>query len=263
MDLRARLSRKCRARLRESTRVEPCRPPGRLASTLSEPNYTRMILTYNIIRVKLVALLETRGGPALKAEKPTRCTAFAGPRLVVSGDLPTVALAAKDAKERGDEGRIRVFDDATGRRVDVDLRGTREEVAARYRTEPPDDTAGEGPRRGRGRPKLGVVAREVTLLPRHWAWLSAQRGSVSAVLRRLVDEARRTQAGPDRIRRSQDRTYRFLSATVGNEPGFEEAVRALYAGNRDRFEAESEGWPPDLLAHGRRLAAEAFPERES
>ena len=161
-------------------------------------------------------------------------------------------------------GPVLIFDDATGRLVELDLRGTSEEVAALLASGRPDFSASKGAaapsRRGPGRPKLGVVSKEVTLLPRHWAWLGAQRGSASATLRRLVDEARRTNEQRGQIRHAQDTTYRFMTAMVGDQPGFEEAIRALYACDRARFESESEGWPPDLKDHSRKLAAEAFGE---
>ena len=140
--------------------------------------------------------------------------------------------------------------------MDVSLRGIEEDVAERARL------AAERSARGRGRPKLGVVAKEVTLLPRHWAWLAAQRGSASATLRRLVDEARRTHEGRDRVRKAQDSAYRFMSVKLGNAPGYEEALRALYAGERERFEAEAEAWPVDLREYCIGLAADAFAESD-
>jgi hypothetical protein len=112
--------------------------------------------------------------------------------------------------------------------------------------------------RGPGRPKLGVVAREVTLLPRHWEWLATQPGGASITLRRLVEHAKRASTGKDRVRRSQSAAYRFMSAMAGDEPGFEEATRALFAGNLDRFNTLVEGWPRDVRDHARRLATGAF-----
>ena len=111
---------------------------------------------------------------------------------------------------------------------------------------------------GPGRPRLGVVAREVTLLPRHWDWLNDQPGGASAALRRLVDQARKANAGRDRIRRAQEATYRFMSAMAGDEPGFEEATRALFAGRPAVFDALTDAWPPDVRDHSRKLAAPAF-----
>ena len=112
--------------------------------------------------------------------------------------------------------------------------------------------------RGPGRPRLGVVPREVTLLPRHWQWLSGQPGGASVALRRLVDEARRASVGADRVRRSQEVAYRFMSALTGNLPGFEEAIRALFAGDGVAFEARVADWPEDVRTYARMLADEAF-----
>lgn len=188
------------------------------------------------------------------------CTAFAGHRRIASGPLLEVALEVKRAVEGGSAGPLLIFDDATGRVVDVDVRGTPEELAARLAPSPSPSTAeGEaegtpaGPR-GRGRPRLGVVAREVTLLPRHWEWLSTQPGGASVALRRLVEDARRAGAGQDRARRSREAAYRFMHAIAGDLPGFEEATRALFASDRARFASLVAAWPPDVRDHATMLA---------
>jgi len=69
-------------------------------------------------------------------------------------------------------------------------------------------------------------------------------------------------AGEDGVRAAQDAAYRFMTALTGNHPGYEEAVRALYAGDRPRFLAESEPWSKDLRAYARRLAGPAFERME-
>ena len=102
------------------------------------------------------------------------------------------------------------------------------------------------------------MAREVTLLPRHWEWLNSQPGGASVALRRLVEDARRVRAGADRKRRSQEVAYRFMSAMAGDRPGFEEATRALFASDRDRFTTHTAGWPVDVRRHARALADRAF-----
>jgi hypothetical protein len=173
-------------------------------------------------------------------EKSASVTAFAGKRLLASGPFDEVAPSAL-AASRG-EDTVLLFDDDTGRVVDLDLR----------------DSGTKGPPRGPGRPKLGVVAREVTLLPRHWDWLASQPGGASVALRRLVDEARRSRASEDAQRRARDACYAFMSAMAGDEPGFEEATRALFAASRERFEAELTNWPADIATHARRLAGPAF-----
>lgn len=188
------------------------------------------------------------------ASGDTRCTAFDGHRRLASGALREVALAVQRAVRGGAAGPL-VFDDATGRVIDVDVRGTAEELTARL----PSATAGEAEPapaapRGRGRPRLGVVAREVTLLPRHWEWLGTQPGGASVALRRLVEEARRASAGPDRARRAREAAYRFMHAVVGDLPGFEEASRALFASDRARFASLVAGWPADVREHVTLLA---------
>jgi len=192
------------------------------------------------------------------------CTAFAGMRRLASGPLIDVALAIKAAPDSGDT--VLAFDDASGAVVDLDLRGTTadivtrltehgelEALAARTRAR----SEADGPARGRGRPKLGVVAREVTLLPRHWDWLGSQPGGASQALRRLVDEARRADGGQTLAKAARERAYRFLSALAGDLPGFEEATRALFAGDAEAFADRMAGWPADVRDHALRLARSA------
>jgi uncharacterized protein len=200
---------------------------------------------------------------------PTHCTAFEGHRRIASGPLSQVARKVKAAADRGYRAPLLVFDDTTSQLIELDLRGTPEDVVRRLEqvaapggkspeTEPVE-AENETPRRP-GRPKLGVVGREVTLLPRHWDWLNSQPGGASVALRRLVDEARRLNQSRDRVRKSQEAAYRFMSALAGDEPGFEEATRALFAGNRARFEQTTESWPIDLRDHAKKLAEAAFPK---
>ena len=179
-----------------------------------------------------------------------RFTAFQGQHRLVSGTLAEVALAVKRAAEPATP--IHIFSDATGRSLDLDLRGSDEEVVARLpKAEPaPSEPHGASSEsRGRGRPKLGVVAREITLLPRHWEWLAAQPGGASVALRKLVDEARRASGDRDRLRAARDAAYHFMSAMGGNLANFEEASRALFADDRRRFTALIADWPTDIRDH--------------
>jgi uncharacterized protein len=190
----------------------------------------------------------------------THCTAFHGAHRIAAGELAEVALKAKATADKGQP--VLIFDDATSEAIEVDFRGTAEDVLQRLaRAGSPQATAAPETPRGPGRPKLGVVSREVTLLPRHWEWLSAQPGGASVALRKLVDEARRTNAGKDRVRQSQEAAYRFMSAMAGDRPGFEEATRALFAGQRERFDQLIDAWPRDIRDHARKLAAEALGDR--
>lgn len=185
---------------------------------------------------------------------PPTYTAFVGTARLAAGDMETVALAAHEAQDRQAEMPI-VFDDASGSVVDLDLRGGQQDVRDRLR--PVEAPLGDLPR-SRGRPRLGVTAREVTLLPKHWTWLQEQPGGASAALRRLVEQAQQDSAGVDRARKAQTATYRVMYALAGHLAGYEDALRALYAGDSERFETLVGRWPADVAAYVQRLAGTAF-----
>ncbi len=188
--------------------------------------------------------------------EPILCTAFVDQRRIASGPLPDVARQAKLAFDRDRWAQVLIFDDVSSEAIEVDFRGTADDVVRRLA---PGGAAVEASEvveaRRPGRPRLGVVAREVTLLPRHWEWLASQPGGASVALRKLVEHARVAGQGKDRRRRAQESCYRFMSAMAGNEGNFEEATRALFAGRRARLEEMTEGWPKDVRDHARRLAA--------
>lgn len=187
------------------------------------------------------------------------CIAFTGNRSLGHGRLAEVAVAAKAELDAHPDAAVLIFDDETSEPVEVDFRGDVKDVLERLAGAMAAAQAeAVGPRRSPGRPKLGVVAREVTLLPRHWEWLAAQPGGASVTLRKLVDEARKNGSDDEVRRRVQESAYRFMNAVAGNEPGFEDAVRALYAGDPDGFAARTDSWPDDVREHARRLAARAF-----
>src|SRR5215472_9735222 len=160
-------------------------------------------------------------------------TAFSGFDQLASGSLAEVYAACRDQP-----GAV-IFDRETGRVVDIDPRFPPGEEGARP-----------------GRPRLGVVAGEVTLLPRHWDWLATQPGGASVALRKLVEEASRNPKAQVRARR--DAAYRFATALVGNAPAYEEAMRALYAGQREDFAAHIEAWPKDVRRALEEMTQEAF-----
>ena len=163
-------------------------------------------------------------------------TAFCGDSIVARGGRDEVVEAVKRRFSACDLASVRIFEDGSGRIVDLDYRG---------------DPAPEGQAapRGRGRPRLGVTAREVTLLPRHWEWLAGQPGGASATLRRLVDEARRAPSPAAGARQRRDCAYRVMSAFCGDRPGYEEALRALYRGDEARFADIVAQWPDDIRAY--------------
>ena len=153
---------------------------------------------------------------------------------------------------------ILVFDGRTSAPIELDLRGSVDEVLARLPASSRAGQDGATAPRGPGRPKLGVVAREVTLLPRHWDWLAQQRGGASVAIRRLVEQARRGGDEKDRPRQAQEAAYRFMAAMAGNRPHYEEAIRALFAPDPVGFEKMISGWPADVRNHAARLAEGAF-----
>ena len=182
-------------------------------------------------------------------------TSFDGHKRIASGSLKVNALAVKHALATGVPNPLLTFCDQTGQVVDIDIRGSDSEMFARL---PPDgyqlqgtdsaqiNSEESGEPRGRGRPKLGVVAREVTLLPRHWDWLAAQRGGASVTLRKLVDEARWASVDRDQQRQTNERVYHFMSTMAGDMAGFEEATRALFANDAAKFHRLTEAWPTDV-----------------
>jgi hypothetical protein len=201
-------------------------------------------------------------------------TAFQGERHLMSGAIAKVGHAAKAAFDAVPELPLQIFDDSTGREIDLHLHGSATEVQRRLAMQFPlpeeESTEDEGETtptsRSRGRPKLGVIAREVTLLPRHWDWLNAQPGSASVALRKLIDEARQKYAARDRRLQAQNAAYHFMSAIAGDKVNFEEASRALFAHDQTCFNALISAWPQDIAAHCAKLAAPIFesePSKES
>jgi len=193
--------------------------------------------------------------------QPALFIAFAGDHRLAFGPLREVAVAVKYAVSRDASLTPLIFEAETSRPVEIDLRGTATDVATRL---PGDEDTGatvapEAPApRGPGRPKLGVVAREVTLLPRHWDWLAAQPGGASVAIRKLVEDARKATGTRDRMRQAQEAAYRFMAVMAGNKPNYEDALRALYAGDAARFTALIAAWPEDIRDHSARLAMVAF-----
>lgn len=189
-------------------------------------------------------------------EPPQSYTAFTGHRLLAHGPLEEVVLCAKERLRADASASILVFSDLTGKQMDFDLSGSEKEVLRKLQVYllPEGKTANAGP----GRPKLGVVAREISLLPRHWEWLSTQSGGASATLRRLVEEAKKDSSGKERVKQAQERAHKFMSAIAGDLPLFEEALRALYAKDAKKFKSCLADWPADIKEHARRMAAPVF-----
>lgn len=226
----------------------------------------------------------------------TPCTAFEGGHCIAAGALNDVAFIAKIAVDQAAANSapqpVLIFEDATGEVIELDWRGSCGKFAARlavraqglerHERHGPDvampvaidpaasanvdanispdistNITANAPR-GPGRPRLGVVAREVTLLPRHWDWLGQQTGGASVALRKLVEVASRASAMQDRVRQSSAAGYKFMATIAGHEPGFEEASRALFAADTVAFDAQIARWPTDVQTHLKKILADAF-----
>lgn len=186
-------------------------------------------------------------------QAPAQLTAFAGKRKVAAGPLHAVAHTLKELVTRDPDAQILIFDDASGSQVDLNLHGSLADVLQRLpRAAAP--VQADVPPRTAGRPKLGVVAREITLLPRHWEWLATQPGGASVALRKLVEHAQRGNKGHDEQRQAREAAYKVMNALAGDAPGFEEASRALFAGKQPAFLACVQEWPADVREHVLQLA---------
>ncbi len=173
----------------------------------------------------------------IKPMKNPSHVVFAGSRRLALGGLDDVMPVLKRRFDSDAGDPALTFELESGRQVDFDLRAPLTEILERESPSAP---------RGPGRPRLGVASREISLLPRHWDWLEQQPSGASAALRRLVDHAIKTEPGRERARRLRAALSNILSAVAGNRPHFEEACRALFAGDLKLFAANIERWPRDL-----------------
>jgi hypothetical protein len=204
----------------------------------------------------------------MKNPPDTTWIAFARTRRIASGAPREVVATVKAFVDGHPQAGVLIFDAATSHRVEIDLRGAVSTVLRRLPPSPAvekqaDETAPEPAVRTPGRPKLGVTAREVTLLPRHWEWLAGQPGGTSVALRKLVEQARRASTDADRLRAAQESAYRFMTTMAGDQPGYEEAIRALFAGDQMRLQQHVARWPRDVRSHVLALGqATVMKERE-
>ncbi|MBO9666434.1 MAG: DUF2239 family protein [Bdellovibrio sp.] len=182
------------------------------------------------------------------------CTAFAGTKQIATGDVIEVALKVKKYLKDDGKENVLIFDDVTSAQVELDLRGTTEAVTRRLEAlrEPGEKKTGPG------RPKLGVVSKEVTLLPQHWEWLALQPGGASVTLRKLIEEAKKKNFTKDQIRQAQEAVYKFMHAIAGDLPNYEEALRAMYAYDTKQFKKMIADWPKDLQEHILKVGREAL-----
>lgn len=181
---------------------------------------------------------------------------FEGTKLFFQGPLDEVVLKIKKRLGKANHGDILIFSNFTGKVIDFNFHGTEKDIVRRLEV-----FVSEGdlkPSAGPGRPKLGVMSREVSLLPRHWEWLATQSGGASAALRALVTEAIRKESGSVSIKQAQERTYKFMSVMGGDLKGYEEALRALYKKDVEKFISHIDEWPRDIKNHTKDLAEPVF-----
>lgn len=186
------------------------------------------------------------------------CTAFRESKLIASGKMVDVALAAKQQLDKNSKIPVLIFDDSTGQQIEFDFRGSEEKFLARLKAMVEPASQDVEPKAGPGRPKLGVVSREIGLLPRHWEWLAKQPEGASSVLRKLVEDAQKKNASRDELRRIQEAAYRFMTIMAGDLPDFEEALRAFYAKDKAKFAKLIGTWPKDIREHAMKLAKPAL-----
>lgn len=191
-------------------------------------------------------------------------TAFSGSALIATASLSDVALKVRACLEQA-QSPILIFEDGTGKQIDLDLSGSEQDILARIAARQcgHEGVTPEAPRSGPGRPKIGVVCREVSLLPRHWEWLTEQSGGASATLRRLVEQTMKVSQEKDQARVSRAAAYRFMWAMAGDLPGFEEASRAFNRKEYQRFDALIESWPPDIKNHICKLVTVAIADEKA
>lgn len=178
-------------------------------------------------------------------------TAFAGPRRIAAGELSevlTVAHTEFHTHHYRDEP-ILFFRDDTGRQVEFDLTGELDELLR--------SVAPEQPKKGPGRPRMGVQCGEVCLLPRHWEWLERRPKRASATLRLLVEQAMKNMSPEETLQERVDAAHSVMWVLAGDRVGFEEASRALYAQKWEIFDRLIAPWPEDIVDHLQSMLAEA------
>ena len=183
-------------------------------------------------------------------------TAFNNQHILIQGSLEKVVLKVKKQLEQHPSSDVLIFSDSSGKKMDFDLRGSENEVLARLEKFIGKDALSTTS--GPGRPKLGVISREVSLLPRHWEWLSTQSGGASASLRRLIDETKKQTSAREIIKQAQERTYKFMTTIAGNLSNYEDALRALFSKDKKLFEDHINDWPKDIKKQTIKLAGDVF-----
>ena len=193
-------------------------------------------------------------------ENQSTYTVFDGPKLILQGSLSDVIVRVKKRMGKIENSSFLICNDSNGQTLDFNFQGSEKDVLKRLETfvSPQPAISKNKETVGPGRPKLGVVAREVSLLPRHWEWLALQEGGASVTIRKLVDEAKKKFAEGSSVKQAQERVYKFMSVMAGDLEGYEEALRALYKKDAKKFALEIQAWPEDIKKHTVDLSKAAF-----
>lgn len=185
-------------------------------------------------------------------------TAFGNEKLIAHGSLDEVVLKIKRWNDKNTTASLLVFNDFTGKTMEFDLRGSEKDVLQKIEMFIPQDVSAVSP--GPGRPKLGVITREVSLLPQHWEWLASQPEGASAALRKLVEGAKKNLVMKESVKQVQERAYKIMSILAGDLPQYEEALRSLYRKNEENFKQHIAMWSPDIKDYVIKIAAPVFAE---
>jgi hypothetical protein len=185
-------------------------------------------------------------------------TAFGNGKLIVHGGLDDVVTKIKRWYDKYSNGTLLVFNDFTGKTMEFDLRGSEKEVLQKIEMFLPQEIVVVSARPGR--PKLGVVTREVSLLPQHWEWLASQPEGASAALRKLVEGAKKNLVMKESVKQVQERAYKIMSILAGDLPQYEEALRSLYRRNEENFKQHIASWSPDIKDYVMKTVEPVFSE---
>lgn len=186
-------------------------------------------------------------------------TAFEGTDLLFRGNLKEVVLSTKTYLGHRQNTSVLIFCDVTGKTMDFNFHGSKQDVLRRLEKY----TLAEEPKEptGPGRPKLGVISREISLLPRHWEWLATQAGGASATIRLLVEDARKKSSDISSVKQMQERVYQIMFVLAGDFQGYEEALRALYKRDSNAFFRNVKSWPKDIQKYLSEVAIPVFEDK--
>lgn len=188
-------------------------------------------------------------------------TAFDNTSIIAHGSLRDVILKTKKILGKSENSSFLIFSDSTGKTIDFNFQGTEKEILKRL--EIFVSNSDEKIELARpGRPKLGVISREISLLPRHWEWLATQSSGASSSIRNLIEDAIKKSTSKVSLKQQQEKVYRVMTTLAGDLDGYEEAIRSLYKRDRESFIKFTKGWSKDLRSYLEKLTNDVFEVEE-